>query len=236
MPTQKVTRFLFFLSLLPFYVLTACSQGDAPSSGAASVEVRLKLTSVGSNKTLVSKTRRKAPSEEVQSVRVEVTTNTGEPATTPKVENVTPNEPLSVELDDVATGFQRTFTVEAFSGENGEGDVVFKGQDTVDLFSGESVEITIEMARPSESISVTPKETVVNLLGDAVFSADVTALSDPALEWSVNDHVKGNAVLGTLAVEGNTATYTAPSAFPGSNVVTIKARSVADRSLFGTAT
>ncbi len=236
MHTQNATQSLFFASLLFLFFLAACGQGEKPSNGAASVGLSLKFAAEDSQKGS-SEPRLKPPGEYVLSVKIQVTTNTGSPAADTVVANVTPGETLIVEIKNVQTGPARTFTVEAFSGPNGTGNLVFQGQKTVDLLPGTSVALTIDMRpaegpSPGESIALTPKEVTVELLSATTFTADTP---DPVLEWSVNDVIGGNEALGTLVIQGNIATYTAPAAFPETNVLTIKALSVTDPTSFGTA-
>ncbi len=238
MQIQKTGYRLLLPCVLAFFSLSGCSQ-EQPAAGNHSAGVTLELTTAGNNKTASSLKRSKPPSEEVQSVRVQVATSTGAPAAETALVNVIPGESLSVPLE-VEAGFDRIFIVEAFSKTNGEGDLIFEGQKTVDLFPGTTVSITIEMSRttpapPEESIIITPKDATVELLSQMTFTADVSQLSDPELTWSVNDIVGGSEALGVLVIQGNTAIYTAPASFPEANLLTLKAVSRSDSTVFGTA-
>lgn len=65
------------------------------------------------------------------------------------------------------------------------------------------------------------------------FHADVSNTTYPTCTWSVNGIAGGNSVFGTVTDEG---LYTAPSAVPTPNLVTIKATATADTSKSSTAT
>jgi hypothetical protein len=73
------------------------------------------------------------------------------------------------------------------------------------------------------TVAISPKTKTIRGLASATFSSHVANSSNPAVAWSVNGVVGGNATLGAITTAG---TYTAPAVPPAS--VTIAATSIAD--------
>jgi Protein of unknown function (DUF1800) len=89
-----------------------------------------------------------------------------------------------------------------------------------------SVNLTVGAAPPPPiSVSINPSNTSVALAGTVPFIATVTGAANTAVTWS--------ATAGTITTAG---VYTAPAAMPASQVVTVKAVSVADGTKSATAT
>lgn len=86
-------------------------------------------------------------------------------------------------------------------------------------------------AQVAGSIAVYPATSSVEFTSTKQFSAYVP-ISPNTITWLVNDVPGGNATLGKISAGG---LYTPPAVIPASNVVTIKARSTAYPSSFGTA-
>ncbi|MBI1754291.1 MAG: hypothetical protein HYR61_17135 [Acidobacteria bacterium] len=82
---------------------------------------------------------------------------------------------------------------------------------------------TTPTAPVSVSLANVPSSLTVG--AQVTLTAQVQGASSPAVTWTVDDVVNGNATLGTFTGSGNTATYTAPSA-AGTHV--LAAVSVAD--------
>jgi hypothetical protein len=80
---------------------------------------------------------------------------------------------------------------------------------------------------PAITIAVSPSNASVRAGASATFSVAVSGTSNTAVTWSVNDTPGGSSALGTIDSSGK---YTAPSALPSPNTVTIKATSSADSS------
>lgn len=76
-------------------------------------------------------------------------------------------------------------------------------------------------------LSLSPASATVPLGGSKTFSARVTSGTLPALTWSVNGVVGGNAAVGTITTGGR---YTAPATFPDNNHVTVTATATNDAS------
>lgn len=84
-------------------------------------------------------------------------------------------------------------------------------------------------------LTVTPASATVALGQTTAFTASPTSGSGslPSLSWSVNGVAGGNSTFGTITSRG---VYTAPSAFPSNNKVTIAATSQSNSSQSGSAT
>jgi uncharacterized protein (DUF1800 family) len=82
------------------------------------------------------------------------------------------------------------------------------------------------------TIAVTPANVTVAGLTQQQFTAKTSDGSKPALTWSVNGVVGGNATLGTISATG---LYSAPEFPPTPNTITISATETADSSKSGTA-
>jgi len=77
------------------------------------------------------------------------------------------------------------------------------------------------------SVAITPLKPVISPGGTIQFIASVTGTSDTGITWAVNGVPNGVGVFGTVS---NTGLYTAPSAVPNPNPVTVSATSTADPS------
>ena len=75
------------------------------------------------------------------------------------------------------------------------------------------------------TVSVSPSAANVRAGSAYLFSATVTGSSNSAVSWSVNSTPGGSAAIGTIDSSGN---YTAPSALPSPNTVSVTATSSAD--------
>jgi hypothetical protein len=82
------------------------------------------------------------------------------------------------------------------------------------------------------SVSLNSSAVDVSLGKSFQFAAAVAGTANQAVDWMVNDRVGGDAAVGTITVGG---LYTAPSAVPSPNSVTVKAKSTEDTSKWATA-
>ncbi|MGH9501584.1 MAG: DUF1800 family protein [Terriglobales bacterium] len=80
----------------------------------------------------------------------------------------------------------------------------------------------------ANGMTVTPPSAMLRAGDSTQFSAKVTANMNQAVTWSVNGVPAGNATVGTIDATGK---YNAPLGLPTPPSVTIKATSVADKSL-----
>ena len=80
---------------------------------------------------------------------------------------------------------------------------------------------------PQVSVSISPPSANVPVGSTVQFTATVTGTSNTSVTWSVNGTTGGNSNVGTISTSG---LYTAPSAVPSTNPVTVKATSQADTS------
>ncbi len=87
-------------------------------------------------------------------------------------------------------------------------------------------------ASAAVSISVYPANASVEQGASQQYTAYVPLTPNTA-QWLVNDVVGGNATFGTISATG---IYTAPATVPSPNVITIKSRSTATPTVFGTVT
>jgi hypothetical protein len=79
----------------------------------------------------------------------------------------------------------------------------------------------------STTISVSPTSANIRAGSAYQFTAMVTGNSNTSVTWSVNGTAGGSTALGTISSGGN---YTAPSALPDPNTITVTATSVASTS------
>jgi len=172
----------------------------------------------------------------VASIEARVLNSAGSSAAKSEKQDVQPND--EVVIDFVVPLGQMTFIVEAFSEKESQGTLLFRGEKTENIVASSNSPIQIVMQRvtETEAIPVTPKTVDVTLLGTANFTADVSGLVDPTLEWQVEGIKDGNEQVGTISGDGNVAFYTAPAQFPEKNSVTVKVVDISDVSKFGTAT
>ena len=214
------------------FILAACSAGGgADPDSLAPVSVSMKIP-VASKASAVSN----KVGEGVQSIAARVLNSADSPADAPQEENVQPNDEVSFDFS-VLPG-QITFIVEAYSGQNSQGTLLFRGEETENIVPGTNpaIQILMQPVVETEAIPVTPKTVDVPLLGSENFTVDVSGLIDPTLEWQVEGIKGGNPQVGTISADGNTGLYTAPAQFPGKNSVTVKVVDRSDPSKFGTAT
>jgi hypothetical protein len=80
------------------------------------------------------------------------------------------------------------------------------------------------------SVAVSPSSANVRAADSFQFNAVVSGVSNQSVTWTVNGTAGGSATLGTISANGN---YTAPSALPSPNPITIRATSSADSSASG---
>ena len=92
--------------------------------------------------------------------------------------------------------------------------------------------ITAQVLGAGVKVAVTPGPANVRAGSTQVFVATVTGSANTGVIWDVNAVVGGNAALGTIVGNGN---YTAPTALPNPNSVTITATSLADATKSGSA-
>jgi hypothetical protein len=89
----------------------------------------------------------------------------------------------------------------------------------------------IEITNPSGiSVQVSPTSATLQASQNQVFSATVTGTANTAVTWSTSP-----SGVGTLTVNGNSATYTAPASIASQQTVTVTATSVANGSVTGAA-
>jgi len=82
------------------------------------------------------------------------------------------------------------------------------------------------------TVAVSPTSASLKTGQTQSFSASVTGSSNTAVTWSVNGIAGGNATVGTVSSAG---LYTAPSAVPSPNTVTVRATSAASSTASATA-
>lgn len=95
-----------------------------------------------------------------------------------------------------------------------------------------STGITAQIKGSGISVQVTPATGLLRTGSQQVFNATVTGTANTGVSWAVNGVVGGNAALGTIIGNGN---YTAPSALPSPNTITVTATSIADATASGNA-
>ena len=84
--------------------------------------------------------------------------------------------------------------------------------------------VVVPVTAPTVSVAVTPASVSVPLGTTTTFKATVTGNANTAVTWQVNGTAGGSSTWGTITSSG---VYTAPSAMPSTNGVTITAVSVA---------
>ncbi|HJV88974.1 MAG TPA: Ig-like domain-containing protein [Holophagaceae bacterium] len=103
------------------------------------------------------------------------------------------------------------------------------GTDTVtatSVFDPTKSGFSILTVQAPVTIALSPSGTVqTSVSGTLSFTSNVSGTSNTGTVWSVDGITNGSSTVGTLAVSGNTATYTAPKT---SGTHTLKATSVAD--------
>ena len=106
---------------------------------------------------------------------------------------------------------------------------------TAELASDTSVTasavVTLTTESGSGGVSISPTTATVPSGQTQLFTATVSGISNPAVQWEVDGVPAGNAALGKIvAGPNNTATYTAPDGVTSSFVVTVTAASIAEPS------
>jgi hypothetical protein len=132
------------------------------------------------------------------------------------------------------TGLTRTYT--APSAVPSPNPAVIKAASVADPTKFETANVTVIPI----VVTLSPSTKSLALGGTQVFTATITGTTDTALDWYVNGVLNGNAAQGTLTacttVAPWTCTYTAPPVdVPPTNPVVIKVVSVADTSIYKTA-
>jgi hypothetical protein len=90
--------------------------------------------------------------------------------------------------------------------------------------TSESADASVTLL-PAPTVSISPSSPSVNVSATQQFTATVTDSSNTAVTWQVNGVTGGNSTAGTISASG---LYTAPSALPSPNTVTVTAVSAAD--------
>lgn len=87
-------------------------------------------------------------------------------------------------------------------------------------------------AANAASVVLTPANESIAINSTRQYTAAVTGLAASSVVWSINGTVGGNSISGLVSATG---LYTAPTAVPAANPVTIQAKSTVDATVFGTA-
>jgi hypothetical protein len=105
--------------------------------------------------------------------------------------------------------------------------ITLSATSVLDSSKSAAVPVTIVLASPIVSVSVTPSSATVAVGKSQQFAATLTgtAITNATVSWSVNGIVGGNAALGTVTTAG---LYTAPAAIPASTPITLTATSAQD--------
>jgi pimeloyl-ACP methyl ester carboxylesterase len=129
------------------------------------------------------------------------------------------------------TGLTRTYTAPP-AVEPSPNPAVIKVASVADPTKFMTADVTVAAA-----IAVTLSPSTKSLATGAtqVFTATISNTTNTALEWSVNGVLNGNSTEGTLTGTGLTRAYKAPAALPSPNPAVIKVASVADTSIYKTA-
>jgi hypothetical protein len=83
---------------------------------------------------------------------------------------------------------------------------------------------------PSITVVVSPATANIRAGDSFAFTATVSGTSNKAVTWSVNGTTGGSPTAGTISTNGS---YTAPTALPNPNTITVRATSAADASASG---
>lgn len=234
MKKKILPRYFYSLSLLALLFLTACGGGGGSSSGGGMTQVGIKLKIPAAGNPSSSKAAHAPSPSGVAQVRLSVTDAEGRSLASTTV-GVTPGQEVTITLE-VPAGRARLFIIEAL---DSEGTLLFRGEASSDLSPDTPATITVQMvaveAPPLPTLSLSPPSAFVLLNDSETFTATLTGLEDTSVIWSVDNIDSGNPSVGTIT-QTNPATYTAPATLPESSVVTVKATSSADPTLFATAT
>ncbi|MCG3116451.1 MAG: DUF1565 domain-containing protein [Candidatus Manganitrophus sp. SA1] len=227
-------RYFYSLSLLALLFLTACGGGGGSSSSGGMTQVGIKLKIPAAGNPSSSKAAHAPSPSGVAQVRLSVTDAEGRSLASTTV-GVTPGQEVTITLE-VTAGRARLFIIEAL---DSKGTLLFRGEASSDLSPDTPATITVQMvaveAPPLPTLTLSPTSAFVLLNNSETFTATLTGLEDTRVIWSVDNVDSGNPSVGTIT-QTNPATYTAPATLPESNVVTVKATSSADPTLFATAT
>jgi hypothetical protein len=102
----------------------------------------------------------------------------------------------------------------------------------VDNAAVNAIEILSGSGSGPVGVSVAPSTVTLTASQTQPFTATVTNTTNTAVTWALSPATGA----GTLAISGNTATYTAPSSITATQTVTVKATSVADTTKSASAT
>ncbi|VAX32592.1 hypothetical protein MNBD_NITROSPIRAE01-908 [hydrothermal vent metagenome] len=127
----------YFFIVFSLFALTACS-GGAGSDSHTPVSVSMKIPSASSVSAV-----EKPVSEGVASIEARVLNSAGSSAAGSEKRDVAPNDEVVIDFE-VPLG-QMTFIVEAFSEKNSQGTLLFRGEKTENIVSGNTPSIVIEM-------------------------------------------------------------------------------------------
>jgi len=106
---------------------------------------------------------------------------------------------------------------------------------TEDTSKSGNTSVTVTTAPPtitSVSVSCSPPSVETGQTSQCAATVTGTGSYSSAVNWSVDDIQGGNSTAGTISISG---LYTAPSAVPSTNPVTVTATSVADTTQYGSA-
>ncbi|WDT74591.1 MAG: fibronectin type III domain-containing protein [Candidatus Manganitrophus sp.] len=225
----------FIFSVWMILFLTACSGGGSESSDTARVGLTIKVPSAVGKVSAPDRVKSHAPAPtQIAAISVNVANANGLQLTSTRVA-VSPGQEVTLTLE-VPAGRARIFTVQAL---DEAGTVLFQGEVSADLTAGVSTTLAIQMSPVNlpSTLSINPTTLSILVGKTQRFTATVTGPADPALTWSVNNIVTGNAAFGTIVPsdDATTALYTAPAALPDSNPVTIKVSSASHPELAATA-
>ncbi len=224
MKKRSVLSVAFYI-LLPFLLLfAACSGGNSGggSEPMASVGITLKQSENVQSK---SKVFAAPKTETITSLAITVTSEDGNELAR-NTASVTPGTTVTLTLN-VPVGVNRIFTAEAF---DVEGQVILFGDATTDLQEGQDITLTIPVEAP---LQIAPENPTINLAETQVFTATRSLLLNDALQWSVDDIVGGDAILGTITETGDTtAEYIAPTTLPTSAQVSVRVASADNPNLY----
>src|SRR5579884_2337511 len=225
---------IFSLLLLSF-LLVACGGGGGDGSGTTRVGLSIRIPASVEKVSASGRGKAFAPAPApIAAIGVSVVDAGGVQLASTRL-TVSPGEDVTVTLE-VPAGRARTFTVQAL---DATGNVLFQGQTSADLTAGVPSSLSIQMSPVfviQASLTLSPPSASVRPGGTVTFTATPTGLTDPTLNWSVNDIVGGNATVGTITPTGpTTAVYTAPNNPPTPNPVTIKVASASNPTLSATA-
>ncbi|MEO5656948.1 MAG: DUF1565 domain-containing protein, partial [Nitrospiria bacterium] len=196
--------------------LAGCGQTSGPERGAA-VRVALEVAGAGAAS---------EPRPAVATVTIRVTDRDGQPlasATAP-----VSSDHVTILSVSVPAGPGRRFIGRAL---DAQGALLFQGLTIADLAPGAPATVTITLT--AVKIAVLPSTASVLVGATQSFTAAISGLVDPAVRWSVNDIVGGQAGIGTMT-QTNPAVYTAPASAPAGPVI-VKAAAMSDPSVAGTA-